>query len=82
MGNFNDQHAASIGYVNDAVVNAFEKIDIESQLTGYSSAGCITYCELPSTAQNNIDALVVIGGDGSYRGANSLSKHGINCRCR
>ena len=38
-------------------VNAFEKIDIESQLTGYSSAGCITYCELPSTAQNNIDAL-------------------------
>ena len=25
MGNFNDQHAASIGYVNDAVVNAFEK---------------------------------------------------------
>lgn len=35
----------------------FEKIDIESQLTGYSSAGCITYVELPETAQNNIDAL-------------------------
>ena len=38
-------------------LNPFEKIDIESQLTGYSSAGCITYVELPSTAKNNIDAL-------------------------
>ena len=35
----------------------FEKIDIESQLTGYSSAGCITYVELPSTTKNNIPAL-------------------------
>lgn len=38
-------------------VNPFEKIDVESQLTGYSSAGCITYVELPSSAKNNIDAL-------------------------
>lgn len=38
----------------------FEKIDIESQLTGYSSAGCITYVELPSSAKNNIDALETI----------------------
>lgn len=37
--------------------NPFEKIDIESQLTGYSSAGCITYIELPSTVCHNIDAL-------------------------
>lgn len=35
----------------------FEKIDIESQLTGYSSAGCITYVELDASAQNNIEAL-------------------------
>ena len=35
----------------------FEKIDIESQLTGYSSAGCITYVELSGTAKNNIEAL-------------------------
>ena len=35
----------------------FEKIDIECQLTGYSSAGCITYVELPSTTKNNITAL-------------------------
>lgn len=27
----------------------------------------------------HIDALVVIGGDGSYRGAKSLTDHGINC---
>lgn len=38
-------------------IDPFEKIDIESQLTGYSSAGCITYVELPSTAQHNIDAM-------------------------
>jgi len=35
----------------------FEKIDVESKLTGYSSAGCITYVELDSAAVNNIDAL-------------------------
>lgn len=38
-------------------VTAFEKIDIESQLTGYSNAGCITYVELESTVKHNIDAL-------------------------
>ena len=29
--------------------------------------------------ENNIDAVVVIGGDGTYRGADALTKHGINC---
>ena len=38
-------------------MNPFEKLDIESQLTGYSSAGCITYVELESTARNNLEAL-------------------------
>jgi ribonucleoside-triphosphate reductase len=38
-------------------VSPFEKIDIESQLTGYSSAGCITYVELGSTAKHNLRAL-------------------------
>lgn len=38
-------------------MSIFDKIDIESELTGYSSAGCITYIELDSTAKNNIDAL-------------------------
>ena len=40
-----------------AHVDPFEKIDIESQLTGYSSAGCITYVELDSTAKNTLSAL-------------------------
>jgi len=38
-------------------VSPFEKIDIESQLTGYSNAGCITYVELDSSAKNNLEAL-------------------------
>ena len=38
-------------------MSPFDKIDIESQLTGYSSAGCITYIELDSTVKNNLDAL-------------------------
>ena len=41
-------------------VSPFEKIDIESQLTGYSSAGCITYVELDSSAKNNLEALEAI----------------------
>ena len=38
-------------------VNPFEKIDIESQLTGYSSAGCITYVELDSGVKHNLEGL-------------------------
>ncbi len=38
-------------------MDPFKKIDIESQLTGYSNAGCITYVELESTVKNNIKAL-------------------------
>lgn len=38
----------------------FEKIDIESQLTGYSNAGCITYIELDAGAKYNVDALETI----------------------
>ena len=38
-------------------LSPFEKIDIESQLTGYSNAGCITYVELESSVIHNIDAI-------------------------
>ena len=38
-------------------VSPIEKIDIESELTGYSSAGCITYIELDGGVKNNIAAL-------------------------
>ena len=41
-------------------MSPFEKIDIESQLTGYSSAGCITYVELEGGIKNNLDALETI----------------------
>ena len=41
-------------------MSPFDKIDIESQLTGYSSAGCITYIELDSGVKNNLEALEII----------------------
>ena len=41
-------------------ISPFEKIDIESELTGYSSAGCITYIELEGAVLHNIDALETI----------------------
>lgn len=53
----NDYFTNSIHAPVWAKVNPFEKIDIESQLTGYSNAGCITYVEMPDSAKHNIDAL-------------------------
>lgn len=41
-------------------ISPFDKIDIESQLTGYSSAGCITYVELDSGMENNIEAMEIL----------------------
>jgi ribonucleoside-triphosphate reductase len=41
-------------------MDIFRKIDLEAELTGYSSAGCITYVELDSAAKSNIDALETI----------------------
>ena len=41
-------------------MSPFEKIDIESELTGYSSGGCITYIELEGGIKNNLDALETI----------------------
>ena len=38
-------------------MSPFDKIDIESQLTGYSSAGCITYVELDASVRENLLAL-------------------------
>ena len=38
-------------------MDAFTKIDLESKLTGFSSAGCITYVELDSSVKHNIDGL-------------------------
>ena len=41
-------------------INPFEKIDLESQLTGYSSAGCITYVEFDASAKKNLEALEAV----------------------
>ena len=41
-------------------MDPFQKIDIESQLTGYSSAGCITYVEFDCGIRNNLEALETI----------------------
>ena len=41
-------------------IDPFKKIDIESELTGYSNAGCITYVELDAGVKYNIDALETI----------------------
>lgn len=41
-------------------ITPMQKIDIESQLTGYSRAGCITYTELNGSVKNNINALETI----------------------
>lgn len=38
-------------------ISPFDKIDIESELTGYSSAGCITYVELEGAVLKNLEAL-------------------------
>lgn len=38
-------------------LDAFKKIDIESELTGYSSAGCITYVELDGDCMHNAGAI-------------------------
>ena len=41
-------------------VSPFEKINIESQLTGYSNAGCIVYTELDGGVKHNLEALETI----------------------
>ena len=38
-------------------MSPFEKIDIESELSGFSNAGCITYVELDSGVKNNLEVL-------------------------
>ena len=38
-------------------ISVLDKIELESKLSGYSSAGCITYIELDGLVSKNIDAL-------------------------
>ena len=41
-------------------MNAFKKIDIEAQLSGYSSGGCICYVEADSAVRYNTEALEAV----------------------
>ena len=41
-------------------ISAFDKIDIESKLTGYSNAGCITYVEMEGGVKHNLEALEIL----------------------
>ena len=38
-------------------IDAIRKIKLESELTGYSNAGCITYVELDASVRNNVSAV-------------------------
>lgn len=64
-------------------VSPFEKIDIESQLTKYGKAGCITYVEIGDNAKNNLEGLEQIvkyamDKDIPYMGVNIPLSH---CTC-
>lgn len=41
----------------DCNISVLDKIELESKLSGYSSAGCITYIELDGLVSKNMDAL-------------------------
>ena len=56
-------------------MNPFEKIDIESQLTGYRSAGCITYTEVSSKMISAAQKIINnIGLQQSMEAVNDLLK--------
>ena len=59
-------------------IDPFTKIDIESELTGYSSAGCITYVEIDNTVKNNLEALETIV---SYAMDKDIPYFAINIPC-
>lgn len=67
-------------------ISPFEKIDIESQLTNYSSAGCITYVEIGDNASNNLKALEELvlyakSKDVPYFALNLPLSHCKKCGC-
>ena len=59
-------------------ISVFDKIDLESQLTGYSSAGCITYIELDSAVQGNLEALESIV---NYAMSKDIPYFAVNVPC-
>ncbi len=76
------------GLLNEEIVD-MEKKDVSDTIqkggTILGTARCLEFKQAEVQEQaaeicrkHEIDGLVVIGGDGSYRGAQALSRHGIN----
>lgn len=68
-------------------INCFDKIKLESELTGYSTAGCITYVELDAEIEDNISALekIVVYGmenDVPYLAVNRELSYCKKCKTR
>lgn len=65
-------------------ISIFDKIDVEKQLTGYSSAGSMTYVEFQDVASNNEGAVeqnvvYAMENDIPYYGANTFSDTCNSC---
>ena len=77
-----------MGLLNEEIVDMDAKSvsdTIQRGGTGLGTARCLEFKEEAVQAEaakickkHGIDGLVVIGGDGSYRGAQALAAHGIN----
>ena len=77
-----------MGLLNEEIVDMDAKSvsdTIQKGGTVLGTARCLEFKEEPVQAEaakickkHGIDGLVVIGGDGSYRGAQALAAHGIN----
>lgn len=63
-------------------ISPFEKIDIESQLTGYHRAGCITYVEIGDNAKNNLEGLEQIVKYAMDRDIPYFALNLPNCHCK
>ena len=64
--------------------NAFEKVDIESQLDCYSTAGCIFYAEFDLAIRNNLEGLdkfiqYGLDKDLPYIGINVTNDQCVDC---
>ena len=62
-------------------MSPFQKIDVESKLTGYSQSGCITYVEIGDKVQDNPEALEQIVDYGMNKNVPYLAINVANDRC-
>lgn len=82
----NDYFTNSMHVPVTTEISPFDKIDIESQLTGYSNSGCITYVEIDDACTNNLKALEQIvdyamDKDIPYFSVNLPNDYCMDCGC-